>query len=167
MIPLRIIHIVAGALWFGAAAFAAFILFPSMRVLGPAAKPLMNEIATVRKWPIIIMATAFLNILSGIALYWIDSAGFTSGFSKSGPGMVFGIGAVFGLLSIGHGVAMNMRTGKRLAALSALEGPAATSAETLQEMQRLQSKMMRAGRVVVVLLFFALVAMSSARYVVW
>jgi uncharacterized membrane protein len=165
MIPLRIIHIVAGALWFGAATFAAFILFPSMRVIGAAAKPLMYEIANVRKWPIIIMSAAFLNILSGVALYWIDSAGFTSGFSKSGPGMVFGIGAVFGLLAIGHGVALNMRTGKRLALLSALAGP--TSPETAQELQRLQAKMMRGARVVVVLLLLALIAMSSARYVVW
>ena len=95
LITLRLIHILAGAFWVGTAVFTAAFLIPSIRALGPAGGPVMHQIAQVRKLPLYFLGAGVLTVLSGIGLYSKASGGFTNQWMQSGPGMTFGIGAVF------------------------------------------------------------------------
>jgi uncharacterized membrane protein len=167
MAVLRIIHIVAGVFWVGSAIFVASILLPTLQAVGPSAGPVMEHLVQVRRLPLRMMGAMILVILSGIALYWKDSAGFQSAWMRSGPGSSFGLGAILGIASGVLGMATSAPVGRRLGALSAAikarGGPPA--AQEVAEMQRLQARMRGSSRVVAVLLVLATVAMAVARYV--
>jgi uncharacterized membrane protein len=167
MAVLRIIHIVAGVFWVGSVIFVASILLPTLQAVGPSAGPVMEHLVQVRRLSVRLMIAMTLVILSGIALYWKDSAGFQSAWMRSGPGTVFGLGAVLGIAGAVLGMATSAPTGRRLAAMTATikarGGP--PTAEELAEIQRLQARMRGAGRLVAVLLVLATVAMAVARYV--
>jgi uncharacterized membrane protein len=167
MAVLRIIHIVAGVFWVGSAIFLAGILLPTLQAVGPSAGPVMEHLVQVRRLPVRLMIAMALVILSGIALYWKDSAGFQSAWMHSGPGIVFGLGAVLGIASGVVGMAISSPAGRRLTALTAAVkargGPPIP--EELAELQRLQTRMRGASRLVAGLLVLATAAMAVARYV--
>jgi uncharacterized membrane protein len=163
---LRLIHIVAGVFWVGAIVFVAVFLLPSLRAVGPAAGPLMDQVVRVRRLPVWMMSATILTIFSGLALYGQDSAGFHSAWMRSGPGTVFGLGGLLGLVAAAIGMAVNAPTGKRLGALAAeikLHGDPPTPAQGT-ELQLLQAKLSRASNLVAALLVLATAAMAVARY---
>jgi uncharacterized membrane protein len=167
MAVLRIIHIVAGVFWVGSAIFVAGILLPTLQAVGPAAGPVTEHLIQVRRLPVRLMIAMILVILSGIWLYWKDSAGFQSAWMRSGPGTVFGLGAMLGIAGGVVGMATSAPAGRRLTALGtaikARGGP--PTAEELAEIQRLQARMRGAARLVAILLLLATIAMAVARYV--
>jgi hypothetical protein len=163
----RLIHIVAGVLWVGAAVFVGFFLMPTVRSLGPAGGPVMQQLAQVRKLPVYMMSMAFLTILSGIGLYWRDSGGFSGPWMRTGSGVVFGFGGLLGILVVTLGMAIVSPGAKRMGALAAAMhgsgGPPAPA--QVAEMQALQARMARFAVIVAVLLLLATAAMAVARYV--
>ncbi len=163
----RLIHIVSGVLWVGAAVFAAFFLIPTVRSLGPAGGAVMQQLAQVRKLPVYMMSLALLTILSGIGLYWRDSTGFSGQWMQTGSGRVFGLGGMLGILVVVLGMAIVTPTTKRMGALAAaMQGSSGPPAPAqIAEMQALQARMGRFATIVAVLLLFATAAMAVARYV--
>jgi uncharacterized membrane protein len=166
LICFRLLHIVVGVFWVGAVTFFAFLLFPAVRESGPAGGAVMQRLMArgVNLW---LMAAAILTVLSGLALYWHDSVGFSStDWLASGPGRTFGLGGVFALIGIGIGMGVNVRAAKQLAALTAgfqAAGRPPTPDETAT-VQRLQSRLAKGGVIVAVLLLLAAAAMAVARY---
>jgi uncharacterized membrane protein len=167
MAVLRIIHIVAGVFWVGSVIFVAVILLPTLQAVGPSAGPVMEHLVQVRRLPARLMIAMALVILSGIALYWKDSDGFRSPWMRSGPGTVFGIGAVLAIASGLVGMTVSAPASRRMATLtSAIKTKGSPPGpEELAEVQRLQARLRGAGQVVAVLLVLATVAMAVARYV--
>lgn len=162
----RLIHIVFGALWVGAAVFAAFFLLPTVRALGPAGGPVMQQLTQVRKVPVYMMLLAILTILSGIGLYWRDSSGFTGEWMHTGTGAILGLGGLLGILAVVLGMAIVTPTAKRLGELAAMQGSGGPPAPAqVTEMQTLQARMARFMSIVAVLLLLATAAMAIARYV--
>ena len=92
LLTLRLIHVLAGVFWVGAAVFTAAFLVPTIRAVGPAGGPVMQHLTQVRKLPRYILTAGFLTVISGIGLYSIPSEGFTSSWMRSGPGITFAIG---------------------------------------------------------------------------
>jgi hypothetical protein len=127
----------------------------------------MEHLVQVRRLPVRLMISMALVILSGIALYWKDSDGFQSAWMRSGPGTVFGIGAVLAIASGLVGMTVSSPASRQMATLtSAIKARGtAPGPEELAEMQRLQSRLRSAGQMVAVLLVLATVAMAVARYV--
>ena len=165
-LTLRIIHILAGVFWTGTAVFTAFFLVPAVRALGPAGGPVMQQIAEKRKLPIYFMIAGFLTVLSGIGLYSKASGGFSNQWMHSGPGMTFGIGAVFAILAMVIGMAVAGPTAKRAGALAGTIAKAGRpTPEQQAEMRRLQARMGKAGALGAVLLVCATIAMAVARYI--
>jgi uncharacterized membrane protein len=166
LIFLRLLHIVIGIFWVGAVAFIAFLLFPTVRESGPAGGAVMQRLMArgVNLW---LMASAILTVLSGLALYWHDSAGFSStAWLASGPGRTFGLGAVLAFIGIGIGMGVNSRAAKQLGALMAsiqAAGRPPTPDETAA-IQRLQDRLAKGGVAAAVLLLLAAAAMAVARY---
>jgi len=166
LIFLRLVHIVLGVFWVGAVALIAFLLFPAVRESGPAGGAVMQRLMA-RGLNLWLMAAAILTVLSGLALYWHDSAGFSSTeWLGSGPGRTFGLGAVFAIIGVGVGMGVNSRAAKQLGALTAgiqAAGRPPSPNETAT-IQRLQDRLAKGGVVTAVLLLLAAAAMAVARY---
>ncbi|MEO7457167.1 MAG: hypothetical protein ABIY52_12965 [Gemmatimonadaceae bacterium] len=163
---LRLIHIVVGMFWVGGAVFIAWFLVPAIRGAGPAGGAVIGQLQE-RKMSMYIMFFAIFTILSGLGLYWNDSAGFGSAWRNSGPGRTFGLGAAFAIVTMILGMTVNSPTAKKLgelgASMKAAGGP--PNAEQQAEMLRLQMRLGKAGFAAAVLLTCAAAAMSVARYV--
>jgi uncharacterized membrane protein len=164
---LRVVHILIGAFWVGAIVFMAALLMPSVRAAGPAGGAVMQQLVAARRLPIWLMTAAILTVVSGIGLYWVDSAGFRSAWLGSGPGRTFGLGGTFAILAALLGMVVNSPTARRLTALAArVQGSGRPPVpEEAAEMKRLQARLARATMVAAGLLVLATLAMAVARYV--
>jgi hypothetical protein len=163
----RLLHLVCGILWVGGVAMITWYLLPAARAVGPGGAAMMREIAEVRKMPVYLALMSALTILSGIGLYWRDSAGFSSPWMHSGPGMTFGIGGALAILGAIVGMGGSSRLGARLGSMINrlhAEGRAPTDAEAAT-MSGLQSKLATTAWIALLLVIAAAIAMSVARYV--
>ena len=167
MYLLRTLHVVVGAFWVGAVVFIAAFLVPSVRAAGPAGGVVMQQLVQVRRLSTWLVGAGVLTLLSGIALYWRDSAGFQSAWLGSGPGRAFGLGGVLGLADVVVGMAVNSPTARELGAIAGRLQAAARPPvpEEIATIQRLQARLARATIVTAVLLLLASTAMAVARYV--
>jgi uncharacterized membrane protein len=164
---LRILHIVVGVFWVGTVVFMAAFLSPSVRAAGPAGGAVLQQLMGARRLPLWIMGAMVVTLLSGLGLYWRDSAGFQSAWLGSGAGKTFGLGAVVAFGASILGMAVNMPTGRRLAEIisrlqSAGRPPTPEEQATLAA---LQARLGRASVVAAVLLVIATLLMAIARYV--
>jgi hypothetical protein len=166
MLVLRLIHILAGVFWVGAAITLAGFVLPSVRAGGPAAGSFMREIGR-RKLPPSITLAALFTILSGVGLYWRQSALSNGTWARSPMGITIGIGAVFALVAGILGGTFARSTGTRLMVLGqeimATGGP--PSGLQREEMERLQDRLIRITSFLVVLLVIATAMMAIGRYV--
>ncbi len=162
LIVLRLIHIVSGVFWVGGAMISAFFLTPALAATGDAGQKMMGHMITKGRMSVRITVAAVLTVLAGATLYWIDSHGFTSPWTSSGPGWGFGIGGVFGLLGLGLGMQVGMNAKKLGQIAAAAQGK--PSPGQIADMQAAQKRMAWASKVSTVLLILALVCMATARY---
>ena len=168
LLILRLVHIVAGVFWVGAVIFIALFLMPSLRGAGPAGGAVMQQLAQVRRLPIWMMAGSILTLLSGIGLYWHDSAGFSSTtWLASGTGRMFGLGGVLAIAGSVLGMSISSPAGRRLGMLMAKIQAAGRppSAEEAATIQQLQGRLTWTSQVLAVVLALATAAMAVARYV--
>jgi uncharacterized membrane protein len=166
LLVLRLLHIVIGVFWVGAVVFIAFFLIPSIRASGAAGGAVMQRL-TSRQMHLWLMGASILTVLSGIGLYWHDSAGFSSSaWLGSGPGRTFGLGAVLALVAIAIGMAVNSRAAKQLGDLAAQvqAGGRPPSPDEASAMQRLQDRLATGAVLAAILLLVATAAMAAARY---
>jgi uncharacterized membrane protein len=164
---LRILHIVVGVFWVGTVVFMAAFLTPSVRAAGPGGGAVFQQLMGVRRLPLWIMGAMVVTLLSGLGLYWRDSAGFQSAWLASGAGKVFGLGGAVAIGASILGMAINMPAGRRLAEItgrlqSAGRPPTPEEQATLAA---LQARLGRASVVAAVLLVIATLLMAIARYV--
>jgi uncharacterized membrane protein len=168
LLALRLIHVVVGVFWVGSVTFITLFLVPTIRDAGPAGGVIMQQLTQVRRMPIWLMAASILTLLSGITLYWHDSAGFSSSsWLASGTARLFGLGGLLAIVATVVGMGVNLPAARRLGALAA-RLQAAGRAPTPEEgavMQGLQRRLAVAGMLAMVLLLLAAAAMATARYV--
>ncbi len=70
IILLRLIHILSGVFWVGSVLFVARFLLPTLRAVGPAGGPVMQQLTQVRKLPSFMMVVAILTP----GAKWVSSA---------------------------------------------------------------------------------------------
>jgi hypothetical protein len=165
LITLRLIHILSGAFWIGAALFNVILLVPTIRALGPAAGPVMQHLVQVKKLPIWLLGAGVVTFLSGFSLYYIASGGFSNGFMQSGPGMTFGLGAVFALLAILVGMLFTTPAAKRAGAIAASLAGKPPSPQQAAELQAAQKRIGVTSALATLFVFLATCAMAVARYI--
>jgi uncharacterized membrane protein len=164
----RAVHILVGVTWVGAIVFMAVFLMPTLDALGPARGPVLRELTVVRRLPVFLMAGMLLTLLSGIGLYWFDSAGFTSKvWLASGQARTLGLGAVFAILTGIVGMTVSAPSAKKLGGLTGAVQAAGQppTPEQAAEMNRLRGRLAGATKLSAVLLLLATLAMAIARYV--
>jgi uncharacterized membrane protein len=167
IILLRVIHILAGVFWAGAAIMLAAFLEPTARSLGPDGGKFMQRLTGQMRLTTFILLAASLNILAGLGLYWIISGGFRVRWITSGPGLSLTIGALAAIVTFILGLAVTRPTLLSIGALGqeiqSAGGP--PKPEQMAKMQVLQTRLATAGRVGAVLLVIAVIGMAVARYI--
>jgi hypothetical protein len=163
---LRLVHIVAGILWTGAAISYLFFVKPSVQFIGAAGPQFMQNLMERRKYPIFMMVTSLLTILAGGALYWFSSGGLNWSWTATGPGLGFTVGSIAALLAFFLGMFGIGPTSGQIAALGQQIAAAGTGStpEQVNQMRQLEKRVNVLERVEFVLLVIALVTMATARY---
>jgi uncharacterized membrane protein len=162
VVVLRIIHIVAGVFWVGSSLFTGIFLGPAVSATAEAGQRVLAQLTTKARITAAISASAGLTVLAGGWLYWIDSQGLTSGWTHSGPGTGFGIGALFAIVGAIFGglVGRDMSTlGKLSTEISGKPTP-----EQLGKIGAARKQLAYAGPASTITLLIALLCMATARY---
>jgi len=167
VLALRLIHIVSGVFWVGSVLFLTWFVVPAIGASGPAGGPVMDQLMRVRKVTPYLMGAALLTLLSGITMYGRDDHTYGAAWVHTGPGITFGVGAIFAIVGGGIGVLVSAPLGKRIASLGASikAGGQPPTAEQSATMAMLQQRLARASFLNATLLVLATAAMAIARYV--
>lgn len=159
---LRIIHIVGGVFWVGAALTMTYYIAPTIGTTGEAGQKFAGHLMGKMRLTNTLMISSISNILAGFILYGITSNGFTSGWMRTGPGMGFGIGAGIALIGWVFGMLIG-RTNGEIAKLGTQIQDKPTS-QQLTTLQTLRKKLGTYSSVNAISLILAVIFMSIARY---
>lgn len=161
-ITLRLIHILAGTFWVGAAVVTTAFLMPAARAIGPEGGKFVQFILGKQRMSIYISLSAILTTLTGIALYWITSGGLQSAWIFTSAGLIITIGAITGIAAAILGGTVTAPTAARMEALSkemqSAGGP--PKPEQLAQLQGLQKRLGQAGLWGTILLVITIVTMA-------
>jgi uncharacterized membrane protein len=165
MIVLRIFHIISGVFWVGAALMLTFFISPTVNATKEAGQGFMRHFMGNTKFNLVMWTSAITTVVAGAILYWIDSDGFTSAWLSSGPGIGFGVAAIFAFLGLIVGVYQN----KNSNALAQLGGQIQSqgsppSPEQAAQLQSLGKALATGGMLNAVFLILATIGMAIARY---
>lgn len=166
LIVLRILHIGSAVFWAGSSILFTLFIEPTVNAIGPAGQQFMQHLGGIRKMPRYISGAAGLTVVAGILLYWKDSAGFDLDWVTSPIGLGFTIGGAAALIAfllgasmVGPGVTRMGALGKEIEA----SGGPPTEAQ-MGEIGRIQHRLHLIGRIDLVLIGIAILAMATARY---
>ncbi|MEO7996419.1 MAG: hypothetical protein ABI852_03180 [Gemmatimonadaceae bacterium] len=163
---LRLIHILGGIAWVGAAFFVAGYLLPAARTVGPDAAPLMREINEGRKLHVYMSFMSVFTLLSGFALAWRDAGPLGFRWFEQGSGLVYGIGAIAAITASVLGGAFIGPSAKKIGAITGQanrEQREPTPAEIATQ-RGLADRMFFGVRMAAGLVLIASAAMAFARY---
>jgi uncharacterized membrane protein len=166
LILLRIVHIGAAMSWFGGSIVAGFFLQPTAAALGQAGQPFMDHLMRRRGLGVFFPIVSVLTILSGVALYWRDSAGLQAAWISTPTGLAFTIGGlaaiaafVGGFILVAPGIAETTAVRNELAA-----GDGVPTEAQRQRLERAGRRLQLASRIDWPLLLLAGLTMAVARY---
>jgi hypothetical protein len=166
MVVLRIVHILAGVFWVGAAFTVILFIQPTAREVGPAAAPFMTHLAGRKRLIDVVLSAAGLTVLAGLLMYWRVSGGLEPDWIGSAPGITLTVGALCAIAALaiaGSVVRPSIRATLAIGQVVGASGGPPTPEQAAQ-LQVLQHRGHVAGQVIVPLLIVAVVAMAAARY---
>ncbi|MGE5251660.1 MAG: hypothetical protein ACM3QS_15770 [Bacteroidota bacterium] len=162
VILLRLLHVLGGVFWVGTVLALGLFVGPAAAANPQAGQAMMQYLvgkARISTW---ISAAAGVTMLAGAILYWLDSDGFRSAWTTSGPGIGFALGAIAAAIGMALGVQVG-RANKSLGSL-ATQIKGQPSAEQAAELAALRAKLARLTPPNVIFLVLAAVLMAVARY---
>jgi len=128
----RLVHIVAGTVWAGAAILIALYLLPAIRSAGPGGAAVLRELTVRKRLPEVLVVVGLAALVSGAYLLWVDSGGLELAWLVRPQGLCYAIGAIASLGVVVIGLAINIPGAKligRLSARAAERGTALTGEE--------------------------------------
>ncbi len=150
-IALRFVHVVSGTLWVGMMLFTTVFLAPALRDAGPESGKVMAALQK-RGLMTVMPILALLTLISGVWLLERHYGGMAVAMA-SRLGAAFVIGGAAALVAFLLGIVV-LRPAMARAAASTDQA----------EIARLRARGAAVGRIVALLLVFALGAMAVARY---
>ncbi len=167
LLVLNLVHILSGVFWAGSVLLLTFFVVPAIEASGAQGKAVMQSLLKGTRFPLAMMLSGMLTVLSGLAMYWLVSDGLKGNWIGSAHGIAITVGGLGGVLAAIVGGAISGRATKRLGAvmqqIEAAGKPA--TAEQEAEIRALQTTM-RMGTVLGTLfILVALVGMAVARAV--
>ncbi len=163
-VVLRVVHIGAGIVWVGSAAFLHFFIEPTMHALGPQGGAFMTHLVEKRKVPVVIAISAVLTVVAGIILYWRDTDGFDPDLVTTSAGIGFGVGGIVAIIAFFLGLGVVRPMVVRMGSMAGAMASGSPSPEQVQEFGALQRKLRNISTLNLVLLGIAVIAMAGARY---
>ena len=163
---LRLVHVVAGTLWAGAAISYLFFVKPSVQSIGPVGPQFMQTLMQRRKYPLFMISTSLLTVLAGGILFWFLSGRLSLAWISTGPGLGFTIGSLAALVAflvgtfgIGPTSGQMAELGGQIAASD--KGP---SPEQIGRLQALEKRLNLAEQIDFIMLVISMLTMATARY---
>lgn len=164
---LRLLHIPSGVLWVGGSLAFLWFVGPAVGATGQEGGKVMRQLILRTRWVTALTVAAGLTNLSGLLMYFRDAGGIRL-WTQTSTGLMFTIGGLAGLTAGYFGPQIGQMS-KKLAQLgervAMAEGP--PSSEDQAELGRLQERMQSFGSIAAILLVIAVLAMASARYVIF
>jgi uncharacterized membrane protein len=161
MLILRLTHILAGVFWVGATLTSTIYLKPTLEASGEAGQKVLERLVTNTRLFTAMTAAGILTVIAGYTMYWLDSDGFSSAWTHSGPGIGFAIGGASGLLGLISRVLAN----RNMAALRRLDAENKEhSIVDPQNMASLLKTQALLNKLNIWLLIVAVIFMATARY---
>jgi hypothetical protein len=168
MLGLRLLHIVGGVAWVGAAWTFFFFVQPTLVALGTDTQnKFMSYVTTARRLTMVITIAAFATVGAGVTMYLIDvSRTGVDVWFRSLFGIGLSIGAIAALITFVLGPTRISPTADRLGSLGAEIGAAGGVATDAQrsELEQLGVRIKRYLTIDSALLAVAVVFMAGARY---
>jgi len=161
-IVLRFIHIVGGVFWVGSSIFLTVFISPTVSATAEAGQKFMAHLITKSRIAMRITVAAILTVLAGGWLYWIDSGGLTSSWTKSGSGLGFGIGGLLALVGLYFGILVGKNTTILGNLAAQIQGK--PTDEQMSKIQAAQKQLSVVGPISTIALILALICMATARY---
>ncbi len=158
MIVLRFAHVFFGALWVGMMVMGTFFVGPAVEEVGPDGGKFMAALQR-RRIMTIMPLFALITLVTGMWLFGRLAGGNMSALLATPMGLAFALGGAAALIAFVIGIAV-MRPAMIRAQQLAQSGAPGTG----PEIQRLRARGNLLGRLVGVLLLFALAGMAVARY---
>jgi hypothetical protein len=165
VIVLRLFHIVSAVIWGGGALIMEFFIGRSIRATGTSGQQFVQHLMNKIRMHRFMTAAAVATVLAGFILYWFDSDGFSSAWVRSGAGIGFGIGAVFGLVALVFGAIFGSSNAK-LAEIGAQIQGKPTEAQ-MSEIRALQKRIQTVSPIHIYSMILAMIFMATARYLVF
>jgi uncharacterized membrane protein len=165
-VVLRLIHILGGAFWLGAAVTMFVFLQPTAQATAPEGQRFMLYLLRNRRFSEVVLGAALLTGAAGAILFWRDTNGLELDLMLQPHGLAFTVGAVAGGIALLGFVFVAYPAGRRLIAIgSRLETERRLPDEDEQLiLATAQRVLSRVGITVLVLLVVAAAAMATARY---
>jgi len=166
MVALRVLHILAGTFWAGAALMMVGFLAPTIQASGPEGGKVMQGLMQRSRFPTVMALAALVTTICGVVLFWRVSGGLQASWLATGQGVGLTISSLAGIVALVEGLAITNREAMRLAALGkaiqAAGGP--PSPAQMAQMRETQEKIARGGEIGAVLLAVSVIGMAAARY---
>src|SRR5436190_689631 len=99
MIVLRLIHILTGVFWAGAAFILVQFILPAATAAGPAGGQFMQRLLQTN-FSRIVLAAGTLNVLAGLVMYWRDSGGLQLVWITTPTGLTLTLGGLAALIAL-------------------------------------------------------------------
>lgn len=163
----RVLHVLLGAAWLGAAVFSAFLLMPAVQEAGADGGKVMAALMR-RKMVAYISSISGLTAVTGLYLFWHLTNGFDPVLSGTRNAMVFGTGGVLGIIAAILAVSGVTRSMKQAMKLMAQAGSTARASERDALVVRATALRARArtfATIVAVLLIVTIMLMAVGHYV--
>jgi uncharacterized membrane protein len=160
---LRVVHILSGVVWAGSAFFMVVFLEPAVAATGSEGAKVMGELMN-KKLSLAMAVAALFTTAAGAALFWKDSGGLQVSWMTAGEGLGLTVGAAAGIAAFILGLAVQVPTTGRIAALGREIRAAGAPPSPAQagEMHGLQERMAVAGRWGLVLMAVSVLFMALA-----
>ncbi|HSB66324.1 MAG TPA: hypothetical protein VLD65_07080 [Anaerolineales bacterium] len=98
LIILRFIHIVASVCWAGGGFTFFLFIEPTAKSLAPMGMQFIQYMVTKRRFSIFMVIFSTLTLISGTLLLWKRAGGRWNDYLSTGPGLMFTIGSVVGVV---------------------------------------------------------------------
>ena len=165
-VVLRLIHILGGAFWLGAAVTMFLFLQPTAQATAAEGQRFMLHLLRDRRFSEVVLAAALLTGVAGAILFWRDTNGLRLASITQPQTLGFTIGGLAGGIALLLFLFVGYPAGRRMIAIGGkLEAERRPPSEDEQRiLAAAQSVLNRVGATVLVLLVIAAAAMATARY---
>jgi uncharacterized membrane protein len=165
-VVLRLIHVLGGAFWLGAAVTMFLFLQPTAQATAPEGQRFMLHLLRNRRFSEVVLVAASLTGAAGAILFWRDTNGLDLDLMFQPGSLGFTVGGVAGGIALLLFLFVGYPAGRRLIEIgSRLERDRRPPNEDEQRiLATAQQLLSRVGVTVLVLLILAAAAMATARY---